>query len=448
MYDNVTREVSTFKNEIPFHLEEGIYKSGVQLVRCVIDTIQNCNLRCKYCHPGSVWIEEHLDIECIKNLFRSAEDYGIPEVVLTGGEITLHPQLDELLESTNIFNNTSVTLITNATTVTEKLLEQLQSANITRFCISLDGPSAEIHNSARGKTFDQVMSGLRQIRELGVEITVISVAHQGNFRFLTELSRMLVEENLASQHHLCAPSYSGTARQYYDKLKLNFEDFYELRNMVNEVYADLHQQGLLITFNSFWPVTGERSKFDEYRSLTLQQLTEQTKDIYTIVRSNGDFRLTHAAWGRETVGNAVIGNLYSDEAKKLFEKAHRIYENGEVLQLPREVEALHKFQVGDRELIALNMVDNTKTEKLITQNNIESEVELVPITSLDKSSILDNPIDPNELSAIMSKAKEDIKDFRFIRHTSGVYIIFEKRRSRVTILKPSEWNQFLTEVCE
>jgi len=116
--------------------------------------------------------------------------------------------------------------------------------------------------------------------------------------------------------------------------------------MVDDVFEDLNKQGLYVTFNSFWPATGERSNVNKSRTITLVQLTEQLKDCYVIIRPNGDIRLTSAAWGKETVGNAVVGNLNSESAEVCFERAEDAYAKGRVKQLPREVEAIHKFHYG------------------------------------------------------------------------------------------------------
>jgi len=55
-------------------VEPGPGGAGLQVLRLVIDAVQECNLRCKYCHPGKVWVRQHLDVEHVRLV--AAEDYG------------------------------------------------------------------------------------------------------------------------------------------------------------------------------------------------------------------------------------------------------------------------------------------------------------------------------------------------------------------------------------
>ncbi len=228
----------------------------------------------------------------------------------------------------------------------------------------------------------KVILGLRALREMAASkpITLISVAHQSNYSKLIELSYLLAREDLANQHHICAPSYSGREKHFYDKISLSEAQFYELQRTIDENFEDLKMAGLFVTFNSFWPATGRRGESHLPRTMTLVQFTEQVKDIYIIVRPNGDIRLTSAAWSRETVGNAVIGNLHKENVEWLFQKVDEIYRSGRVRQLPREVEAGHKFHVGP------HRADYASTNGIINQKNTveRSELEWIPIRKSPK----------------------------------------------------------------
>jgi hypothetical protein len=89
------------------------------------------------------------------------------------------------------------------------------------------------------------------------------------------------------------------------------------------------------TFNSFWPATGRRSPvLDGGRSITLQQLSEQVKDSLLHVRPDGQVKLTAASWGRETIGDAVVGTVHDTDPADLLATAARVYREGGVGQLP------------------------------------------------------------------------------------------------------------------
>ncbi len=409
-----------------------VEKQPRHIIRMVVDTVQQCNLRCGYCHPGKTWEESTLPAEKIEDVFQVAENNGLLEVTLTGGEITLHPELTRILETTHVLNKTVATLITNGTLLTRQLIKEFKYSNIGRICISLDGPSAESHNFGRGRTFEQVLRGLYLLQEAGKPITVISVAHHGNYRQVTELSNFLAEHHLASQHHICAPSYSGSARKNYDKFRLREDEFFELQAMVDSVFEDLRQAGLYITFNSFYPATGERSKVDKSRTITLVQLTEQLKDCYIIVRPNGDVRLTSAAWGRETVGNAVVGNLNIESAETCFKRAEDAYSRGDVKQLPREIEAVHKFMYG------IDANPQLTNQVLEDKENGRYLVEMIPIKPLSESDLFKISLSEQEIINFANLIKNNPERYRIVNVANNSYILFDRITTHTTLLTPEE----------
>jgi len=409
----------------------------LHIVRAVVDVIQECNLRCLYCHPGKVWIKQHLDAEHVSAVFAAAERYGLLELVISGGEATLHPQLPAILAATHQLRQTAAVLITNATKVDHDLVTAVAGSNLTRICVSLDGPDGPTHGSARGRNFPRVLDGLRRLGGAGKPITVISVVHKQNFRRLPELSAMLAEAGLVSQHHLCAPSFSGTAREHYGRLKLDWDDYLTVQQAVDAAHAELIGRGLYVTFNSFWPAIGQRSlHVNNARTITLQQLSEQAKDSLVNVRPNGEFRINATTWGRETIGNAVIGNVRHEDPEALLWAAEQQFRDGSLGQLPREVEAVHKFQLG-------RQASQQATNAIIDSDaNPSSLAELIPIRPLSAHWLLDNPLDRAELADIAARARRSQSSFRFLRHASGVHLLFDKPRSHVTLLTEPEWQQF------
>lgn len=423
-------------SELP-QLEEGDHGGGLRVLRVVVDAIQECNLRCLYCHPGKVWIQQRLAAERIAAVFEAVERHGCLEVVLTGGEITLHPELAQILAATHLLRRTGSTLITNATRITPEIVAAMAAGNLTRICVSVDGIDNQTHGSARGKNLARVLEGLRRLQQAGREITVISVVHQGNFRRIGELSLMLADQGLASQHHLCAPSFSGLAREHYPALKLGWDDFFAVQATVDQLHAELAAKGLYVTFNSFWPATGRRPlRVNGGRTMTLQQLSEQVKDSLVNVRPNGEFRLNAATWGREMVGNAVIGSVHQDDPSVLLEEAERRLGDGSVGQLPREVEALHKFQVGPG-------ADERVTNALLDGGAPpHSVIRLVPIRPLSRHWLFDNLLEAAELAALAARVRRSPAGFRVVRHATGVVLVFDRRRSRLSLLTADEWSAF------
>src|SRR5204863_9440660 len=126
---------------------------------------------------------------------------------------------------------------------------------------------------------------------------------------------------------------------------------------------------------------------DHGRNITLVQLTEQRKDTLVHVRPDGEFRLASVSWGRETVGSAVLGNVRSNDPAALLGEADRRYRSPKLRQLPREVEAEHKFQLGAR-------ADTHATDAIVDSDADTDElVRTVAVRRLGELSLLGNPLD-------------------------------------------------------
>jgi dihydrodipicolinate synthase/N-acetylneuraminate lyase len=110
--------------------------------------------------------------------------------------------------------------------------------------------------------------------------------------------------------------------------------------------------------------------------------------------------------------------------------------DGSVGQLPREVEALHKFQVGPG-------ADERATNALLDGGDAAaSAVRLVAIRPLSQHWLLANPLAARELSDLLSRIRRAQDGFRVVRHASGVVLVFDKPRSHVTLLTADEWATF------
>lgn len=410
-------------------------RQGRHVLRLVVDGIQHCNLRCTYCHPGRVWEELELPAGKLAEVFTAAERHGLCEVVVSGGEITMHSQLAEVLAATEVFEATAVTMITNATLIDQAMAAMIGRANLTRVCVSVDGVDQATHGAARGKNLPSVLAGLERIRGTGLPVTVISVVHRGNYRRIGELSRWLATTGVADQHHLCATTYSGQARRFFPQLRLDLEDFHAIQATVTQLAAELAGR-LYVTFNSFWPATGQAPATNPGRTITLQQLVEQVKDALVNVRTNGELRLNAATWGREMVGNQLAGNLHEAPADRLLGTAEALFAAGALGQLPREVEAVHKFQVGPT-------ADQATTNHLLDQTTAAPATlaPMVPIRPMRDHWLLANPLPAGVVAELAALAHRQPRRVRILRQASGVWLVYDKPRSHVTLLTDTEWQQ-------
>ncbi|KKP29420.1 MAG: Radical SAM domain protein [Parcubacteria group bacterium GW2011_GWA2_31_28] len=423
---------------MPLNIERGRRGNGIQIVRSVVDTIDSsiCNLACQYCDNKTKNLRTKggfLPANTIQQILSAADEQSQLDVVLSGGEITMHPEWERVVDATHILNRTGTTLITNGYLLDEQKAKQIRDSKISRVCISLDGATAEVHGYARGKTFEKVMRGLHLLQNTGKNIAVLSVVHQGNVDHVIELSQFLADNKLANQHHLAALYYSGSARDNWRKLIVPIDKMMSLQQDIDTSFDDFQKRGLFILFNHYWPLTGLRPKSGNPRELLSHQLGEQNKATWAVVRSNGDINATTAFWGRESVNDPRIGNLDTEPAEVLFGKLDTLYRSGTLLQLPREVEAKRKF-------IVEGVFDHMLAETVLGTGDerIKQDIQLIPCKPMSELDVMQTPIDPKYIDQIATLFLESPNKYRIVQHTTGVYLFYDNATAHVILLNEGE----------
>ena len=134
-----------------------------------------CNLRCDFCYAEAECestISNHLlKVSDFEDIFEQFDQIGILRVGFEGGEPFLRKDWFEILKLAdkhyfNYFVNT------NATMIDESIAKKLAQTNVDRICVSLDGPTAQIHDKSRGKsgTFELTKRGIINLMNCGIAV--------------------------------------------------------------------------------------------------------------------------------------------------------------------------------------------------------------------------------------------------------------------------------------
>lgn len=106
-----------------------------------ISITDRCNFRCVYCMEPDVRFapaESLLSPAEIVRLARVAATLGVRKVRLTGGEPTLHPDLEGIIAGIHRAAPVEIALITNASTLSREALRAWKTAGLQRVTISID----------------------------------------------------------------------------------------------------------------------------------------------------------------------------------------------------------------------------------------------------------------------------------------------------------------------
>jgi len=135
----------------------------------------DCNLACDYCCARSSprAARRELGRDRVRQLAAEAVDAGVTELILTGGEPFLLPDIGELVAACTTLLPT--TLLTNGMLFRGRRLDALRGMDRTRLAVqvSLDSATAEAHDRHRGRgSWDRAVSGIHTARAEGFRVKV------------------------------------------------------------------------------------------------------------------------------------------------------------------------------------------------------------------------------------------------------------------------------------
>ncbi len=139
---------------------------------------QACPLACRHCRAEAVATAhpQELNFQESTAFLRQLPEFGapLPQLILTGGDPLARADLYELIdEARSLGIGVSITPAASPA-LTRDVLARLQQHGVEGLGLSLDGSSAERHDSIRGVpgTFDRTIQAIHWAQELGMPLQV------------------------------------------------------------------------------------------------------------------------------------------------------------------------------------------------------------------------------------------------------------------------------------
>ncbi|MBQ8188155.1 MAG: radical SAM protein [Lachnospiraceae bacterium] len=117
-----------------------------------IEITNQCNLNCTTCYNRSGLNKERTELSAaqLEQIIQNFLPYGLERILLSGGEPTLHTELEQILDLIDRYPKLSFGISTNGTIHHRKLMEYLRSRDNFTLQLSLDGSCEETNASTRG----------------------------------------------------------------------------------------------------------------------------------------------------------------------------------------------------------------------------------------------------------------------------------------------------------
>jgi radical SAM protein with 4Fe4S-binding SPASM domain len=147
------------------------FRSGADPGRrkALLQITERCDLRCAHCFVSATHSGSDMTLEDIAGAIPRLEAARVSHVTLTGGEPFVHPAILRIVELL-VHHEVSVTICTNAVSVSSEQIDSLVQHSGVGVNVSLDGFSSNSHGQFRGdrSSFDFTVANARKLADAGL----------------------------------------------------------------------------------------------------------------------------------------------------------------------------------------------------------------------------------------------------------------------------------------
>jgi heme d1 biosynthesis radical SAM protein NirJ len=180
--------------------------------------IRRCNLTCAHCYSTSADKDfaGELTTAEVKAVMADLRAYGVPVLILSGGEPLMRPDIFELAHHAKSLGF-YLALSTNGTLIDEALVAPIAAVGFDYVGISLDGLAAthDVFRRRQG-AFDASLKALRLCRDAGLKVGMRFTLARDNARDLPALLDLMAAEGI-HKFYLSHLNYAGRGNKNKDQ---------------------------------------------------------------------------------------------------------------------------------------------------------------------------------------------------------------------------------------
>lgn len=158
-----------------------------------------CQLVCTHCRADAIRTRNPLELSTAEGcqLLDDLASFGAPRplVVLTGGDPFERPDLPELVAHGTKMGLSMALSPSVTDRLTRSVLVELHEAGAKAVSLSLDGATAQSHDSFRGVAgvFDATLDAARTVSEVGLRLQINTTVTRGNVRELPAMLQSVLD---------------------------------------------------------------------------------------------------------------------------------------------------------------------------------------------------------------------------------------------------------------
>ena len=199
--------------------------------------IRRCNLACRHCYSISADIDfpGELNTAEVLGVMDDLRSFGVPVLILSGGEPLLRPDIFELSQHAKALGF-YVGLSSNGTLISEDNINKIAEVGYDYVGISLDGmPDTHDHFRQRPGAFEESFAGIRLCLAHGIKVGMRFSITAGNAEELPLMLDLMDREGI-DKFYLSHLNYGGRGH----------------RHRAHDVEHDISRQAMDLLFDTCW----------------------------------------------------------------------------------------------------------------------------------------------------------------------------------------------------
>ncbi|MCP3887878.1 MAG: radical SAM protein [Desulfobulbaceae bacterium] len=229
------QEVPNWKDSFEGLVFNGITKKLRTPMSVHLDLTFRCNMKCVFCYDsaGPDRSKHEMSIEKVYEIIDECKKLDVIDVTFGGGEPFIRKDLIDVITYTKR-KNIRYFIITNGTLITEEIafkLARVFDHRYDKIQVSLDGPTAEVHDRQRGVIggFDLTMKGIDNLQKAGISPTINAVLTSNNYPHIKDMIPFLMDRGISNFRVLrLHPLGRGKDPEFYKKWNVTPEQSEEL----------------------------------------------------------------------------------------------------------------------------------------------------------------------------------------------------------------------------
>ncbi|KEO60099.1 heme d1 biosynthesis radical SAM protein NirJ [Thioclava indica] len=206
----LTQYMQQLVNPTPVRVRRGNGTGGVKPV-VIWNLTRRCNLKCRHCYTVSADVDFPFELshEQAMGVLDDLSGFGIPALILSGGEPLSRFDFFDIAERARALNFRYLALSTNGTKLVGDTAARVADIGFDYVGISLDGIGK--HNDwFRGKdgAFDEALAGLRDCKKRGIKVGLRFTITDSNAHMLADMLDLCDSEGV-DKFYLSHLVYAG-----------------------------------------------------------------------------------------------------------------------------------------------------------------------------------------------------------------------------------------------